>query len=327
MHKVNDYQTERSWKNIDRNWKRSTFYTGIMAFYEATGDSVLLWQAVNWSKKHAWRIGTEWYYPANRLTCVQVYLEIYFQLHEHYMISQGKEFMDSRVMKTELAYKQGWDYIDALYVGPPAYAMMSKATNDKKYIDYMNRMFWELADWLYEPEDSLFYRDIKAKTKETSKSGNKVIWSRGNGWVMASLPRILTYLPQNNSKYPHYLTLFRNMAASLAHRQGDDGMWRTNLDDYEDYPNPESSGTAFFTYAMTWGINEEILDPEIYKPVVLKAWKALYSAVDENGKVCYGQPEARGPGNVSKEDSDEFVSGAFLLAGSEILKLRQHRDD
>ena len=86
---------------------------------------------------------------------------------------------------------------------------------------------------------------------------------------------------------------------------------------------PESSGTAFFTYAIAWGINNGILDPVIYKPVVQKAWKGLCSVVDEYGKVCWGQTVSRDPGKVKKEDSEEYVSGAFLLAGSEMLKLIQ----
>ncbi len=84
---------------------------------------------------------------------------------------------------------------------------------------------------------------------------------------------------------------------------------------------PESSGTAFFTYAMAWGINNGILEKDVFEPVVRKAWQGLCSVVSDEGKVCWGQAEARKPGKVNKEDSDEFVSGAFLLAGSEMLKL------
>ena len=75
-----------------------------------------------------------------------------------------------------------------------------------------------------------------------------------------------------------------------------------------------------FTYAITWGMNKGILSTEIYEPVIRKSWNALCSAVDHEGKVGWGQKVGRDPAKVKKEDSGEYVSGAFLLAGSEILK-------
>lgn len=320
MHRVNDYQSSNAWLNNDRNWKRGTFYTGVMAFYEATGDSNILNQAIKWSSKHTWRVGTEWFYPANRLTCSQTYLQIYFVKGNEFMIKRTKEYMDSQLSKNEPAYKQGWDYIDALYVGAPAYVMMSKATGEKKYSDYINRIFWELADYLFDDDEKLFYRDDKARL-EKSKNGKKVLWSRGNGWVMASLPRILKYLPKEDTNYKKYENLLKTMSKSVAARQGHDGLWRTNLADTAEYPMPESSGTAFFTYAMAWGINNGILEYDEFIPVVEKAWKGLYNIVDEDGKVCYGQGVSRDPGKVDKEGSEEYVAGAFLLAGSEMLEL------
>ena len=111
------------------------------------------------------------------------------------------------------------------------------------------------------------------------------------------------------------------MAESLAQSQGKDGFWRSSLLDPDEYPDPESSGTAFFTYGLAWGVNNGNLDTESYLPVLINSWDALYHAVDENGKVCRGQDVARSPGSVSKSDSREFVSGAFLLAASEVYKL------
>ncbi len=325
MNRVNDYQIKESSPFNNLNWKTSTYFTGVMAYYNATEDPVLLEQSIQWADKHKWQVGNEWFFPANNLTCIQTYLEIYFEKKEDKMIQDAREYMEARMKHTEPAYEQGWDYIDALYVGPPAYAMMGKATGEKQYIDFMNRMYWQLAGNLFDEGEGLFYRDMKARRTEKSSNGKKVIWSRGNGWAMASIPRILTHLPKENSAYPKYENLLQTMAASLTIRQGNDGMWRVNLADQEDYPNPESSGTAFFVYAMAWGINNGVLNKETYLPVVNKAWKALYDAVDKDGKVCWGQSVSRDPGEVKKEDSEIYVSGAFLLAGSEVLKLHLTR--
>jgi rhamnogalacturonyl hydrolase YesR len=174
---------------------------------------------------------------------------------------------------------------------------------------------------------NLHYNEISGEKKrktvfyQVSKNGKKVLWSRGNGWVVGGLPRILTYLPKDHALYPKYEELFKAMAYSLKDRQGDDGYWRPNLDDADDYPMPETSGTGFFTYGVAWGINSGILPNEEFLPVAKKGWKALYNAVSDEGKVQWGQLVAGGPYEVRKEDSHEYVTGAFLLAGSEMLKL------
>ncbi len=326
MYLVNNYFNENSWKQSDRNWIRGTYYTGLMEFYKVTKDENLLKQAKIWSAKHTYRTGTEWTYPANRLTCTQTYLDLYFLEKNESFIQNTKFFMDKRVFDTEPAEDLGWWYVDALYVGIPAYFKMTKASGDSIYISYANRIFWEVKENLFDTTENLFYRDEKARLTITD-NGKKELWSRGNGWAMASIPKILMSLPNNHPDRNKYATLLKEMASSLAQRQRQDGFWNTNLTDPEEYLGPESSGTAFFVYAIAWGVNNHILNKDEFLPIIEKGWKALYIAVDENGKVCWGQGVSRDPGKVDKEDSAEFVSGAFLLAGSEVYKLAKSSDD
>ena len=314
MNLVNDYFISNSWMNNDRNWIRGTYYTGLMAFYHVSKDSSLLNQAEQWGAKHGWRTGTEWTFPANRLTCTQTYIELYFLDKNENKIEDARSFMDNRVKNREPASKQGYDYIDALYVGIPAYIMMTEATGDNIYSTYGNWIFWNVVNDLYNPDVHLFYRDEQAKL-------DNEFWSRGNGWAFASIPRILQYLPPEDPSYHRYAELFYQLAEAISQIQGKDGYWRTDLYNPEKFPNPESSGTAFFTYALAWGINNGYLEKEKFFPIIEKSWVALYSAVDEDGKVCWGQGVSRDPGDVDKEDSEEYVSGAFLLAGSEVIKL------
>ena len=90
--------------------------------------------------------------------------------------------------------------------------------------------------------------------------------------------------------------------------------------DPESYPEPESSGTGFFCYALAWGINNGILKREDYLPVIKKAWVALNQCLDENGKLHWVQLVGSKPGQVKYDDSVEYGVGAFLLAASEIYK-------
>ena len=320
MYSVNQYFLDNQWKQVDRNWIRGTYFTGLMAFYNITNDEELFEQSRTWAAKHGWRTGTEWIYPANRMTCVQTYLELYFIDPDENKIENAREVMDKKIEKTEPAADQGWDYVDALYVGTPAYIMMSEASKSQAYAAYGHRMFRDVYNDLYDTTSHLFYRDVKGKG-EKSRGGKKVFWSRGNGWAIASIPRIIDHLSSNDEHLFFYSQLLKEMALALSECQGSDGFWRVNLADSIDYPAPESSGTAFFTYALAWGINQGFLDKETYLPVIDKSWTALFTHVSAEGKVLWGQDVARGPEPVSEGDSHEYVAGAFLLAGSQILIL------
>ena len=111
------------------------------------------------------------------------------------------------------------------------------------------------------------------------------------------------------------------MASELVKRQGTDGFWRPNLDDPQDVPLPETSGTGFFCYGLAWGINHGVLARSRYLPAVRKAWTALSGSVTPEGKVGWGQPVGERPVEVKQEQTHEYVTGTFLLAASEIFKL------
>lgn len=112
------------------------------------------------------------------------------------------------------------------------------------------------------------------------------------------------------------------MAASIAKLQQPDGTWHASLLDPQSYPSKETSGTGFFCYALTWGINQKLLSYNEYYPVVAKAWNALTTAVQPDGKLGYVQPIGAAPEKVTADDTETYGVGAFLLAGTELLKLK-----
>ncbi len=147
-----------------------------------------------------------------------------------------------------------------------------------------------------------------------------MFWSRGNGWVLGGIVRILEYLPENDPRRPQYVELFKTMAAVIARCQGADGLWRPNLGDVAEFDVPETSGTGFFCYGLAWGINHGLVDRATYEPVVQKAWGGLVKCVRADGKVQWGQLVGDRPARVKQEHTHEYVAGTFLLAGSEVLK-------
>jgi rhamnogalacturonyl hydrolase YesR len=205
-------------------------------------------------------------------------------------------------------------------MAPPALARLSKATGDTRYLDYMDRQWWLTSSRLYDPAAHLYLRDATFLDQH-EKNGAKLFWSRGNGWVLGGLARVLPYLPADYPSRGRYVAQFREMAQAVAAIQGPDGLWRSGLLDPTAYPSPEVSGSAFFTFALAWGINEGVLDRKTYEPVVARAWQGLLAHVYADGRLGSIQKVGAAPGSLSPGGSYVYGVGAFLLAGSEVDKL------
>jgi len=326
MRKVADYQLENPSHHYSEKldypmgWVPASFYPGVMACYETTQDEKYLKAAIAWGEKNEWKTAPRMGY-ADDIACGQTYLETYFVKKDPKMIETIRSVLDS-VVTLDTPGREDWWWCDALFMAPPVFARMYKATGDKKYLETMHKKFWDNAHFLFNKEDGLFYRDERYFYRRT-KNGKKMFWSRGNGWVMAGTVRVLQYLPKNDRQRDWYEHLHKTMARSVAVLQSDDGYWRSSLLDPYEFPLPETSGTAFYCYAIAWGINNGYLDRETYLPVVKKAWKALVNAVHPNGKIGWVQAIGRNPDEVSFEDTQAYGAGGFLLAGSEVVKIFQ----
>lgn len=82
-------------------------------------------------------------------------------------------------------------------------------------------------------------------------------------------------------------------------------------------PGPETSGTAFFTYGLLWGVNNGYLTDQKYIDAAKKGWSYLKgTALQKDGRVGYVQPigEKAIPGQVVDANStSNFGVGAFCL--------------
>jgi len=319
LEKATKYEVEHN-RPIERqgaSWRLCAFYIGTLAAYRATHQIYYRDLARRWAQANRWQLKRT---RNADLQCIgQVYLELYLQDREPHMLRATRELFDT-IMADPEPGNVAWSWADALFMAPPVLARLAEATGEEKYIDFMSRQFWEASAPLFDPQYHLYYRDERYIDRHT-RNGKDVFWSRGNGWVLAGLARILQFLPPGHPSHSKFLTRFRNMAASVAQLQGQDGFWRTSLLDPNEYPAPESSGTAFFCYALAWGINAGYLDKNQYFPTVLKAWSGLENAMNDQGRLGWVQPPGSRPAPVLSDDTGAYGTGAFLMAGSELLKL------
>jgi rhamnogalacturonyl hydrolase YesR len=212
-----------------------------------------------------------------------------------------------------------WCWADALFMAPPAWIALSRQTRDPRYRRYALAEYRRTVAFLYDPAERLMYRDSRFFERRDA-AGRKEFWSRGNGWVFASLARIIPMLPPHDPDRLWMETLFRQMAVRLLGLQKADGYWAPSLLAMEGSP-PETSGTAFFTYGLAWGVNAGVLGRSAYAPAALRGWTALKRSIQPDGRLGYVQQVSDRPEQVEPSDTQYYGTGAFLLAATAIADL------
>jgi unsaturated rhamnogalacturonyl hydrolase len=327
MKRVADWQIANPSKHPIHDWTQAPFFMGLSNLHQVSGDEKYL-EALN-------GFGRQLSYgPGPRVThaddhaVLQAWLELYRQDRDPAKLKPSIAHFDK--VLAELS-KEGpksisggtftWCWCDALFMSPAVWTHLSQITGDPKYLAWADKEWWTTTDVLYDATHHLFYRDNRFFTKRTP-SGKKVFWSRGNGWVAGGLVHVLEYLPAEHPSRVKYLGLYHDMMYALLKLQNADGLWRTSLLDPQD-PKGESSGSSFFTYSMAWGINRGLLPAETFRPVVMKGYQALSKNIQPSGMLGFVQKVGDAPDNqqTNAESTEVYGSGAFLLAGSEIVRL------
>jgi unsaturated rhamnogalacturonyl hydrolase len=318
--KVADWQLNESESRYNIGWTFAALYDGLLAASKATGDSRYHDRVLQVAEENHWALGPRFAHADDNaigLTYLTFYAE---KPAAHEWLDPTRNGMDKVLARPDDPAENLWWWCDALYMAPPVLAQLSVATGDVKYLNFMDHEWGLTTAALYDPNEHLFFRDKRFLTMQEA-NGQKVFWSRGNGWVLAGLALVLQRMPQQFPGRDKYVSQYRDMAERIAGLQQTDGLWRASLLDPGAYPNPEISGSGFFTYAMTWGINHGILDRKKYLPVIMKAWQGMLTHVYATGRLGSIQPIGGEPGKFKPSSSYVYGVGAFLLAGSELSQL------
>jgi rhamnogalacturonyl hydrolase YesR len=297
----------------EKDWVHAAAWVGIMATYLNTLESSTLVAIKSWAGDFA-LTETPKDPRADNQCAAQTFLDVYLQdprPENAFMLSAAKQSFDV-LLEKPIPGRVEWWWQDALFMAPPTLARLALITGDARYLRVMHDMWWDTCDFLFEPKVGLMYRDDRRREN---------FWARGNGWVVAGIARVLQVLPVDDPRRGDYVGLLRTMTAALCRAQGDDGLWRANLLKPELFPNPEASGSGFFTYAMAWGVNNGLLDHATFLPVIARAWRGLCGLVHDDGQVGWVQPVAALPAVTTAHTTAPFGVGAYLLAGSEVANI------
>lgn len=315
-------------------WTNGVLYIGMTrwASVSPNGQKYYDWLYNEIGKKNRWRIPANFVdhpkygiYHADELCVGQFYVEFYKKYKQPEMIKSTVERLDLIINNppdSSMSYrnKQSWTWCDALFMAPPVYLEIAQVSNDPSYAEFMHHQFMKSYHHLYDKEEKLFYRDDSYFDKREA-NGEKIFWGRGNGWVVAGLANILQLLPEDDPRSPFYAGLFKEMLQRLVELQDSNGYWHASLLDPASYPAPETSATSLIVYALAYGINNDLLEKELYMKPLQKAWEHLLSVIDEEGKLGWVQPIGADPKSVTKEMTAVYGVGAFLMAAAEMHNL------
>lgn len=330
MHKVADWQLN-AWNTTGfthpkDDWTNGACYAGLYAFGAMKDNEKYLDALVKIGNDLNWNTGKR-RYMADDYCIGQTYAQLYTRFKDKKMIAAFTIQADSIVSKPHdepLDWKNNiqareWAWCDALFMGPTSLSYLSTATGDPKYLNTATKLWWKTTDYLFNHNEHLYSRDGSYLDKK-EKNGKSVFWSRGNGWVMGGLVRVMENMPANYPDKKKFEALYKEMAAKIISIQQPDGSWHASLLDPDSYPIKETSGTGFYCYAILWGLNHGLLDQKTYWPAVKKAWGALVTSVHPNGMLGYVQPIGANPDKVTANSTEVYGVGAFLLSGTQLYE-------
>jgi rhamnogalacturonyl hydrolase YesR len=327
MLKVTSWQLNNP-KHAPTDWTNGAFYAGVVAAYNTTKSTQILDSLMALGQRTGWQPGRR-YDHADDIVISQTYIDLYRMKNDPQMIKATIDTVQKMRTVPGPETKKGlmWWWCDALFMGPPTLIKLGVTLKDPSYFRLNDSLFRQTYDLLYNKQAHLFARDasylINADGQgKKEANGQLIFWSRGNGWVMGGLVRILEELPSDYPNRSFYVQLYQEMADKILSLQQADGLWRSSLLDPDSYPGGEGSGTGFYCYALAWGINHRILNRAKYEPAVRKAWQGLNTLVSPEGRVGWVQPIGADPRrNFNAESFEVYGAGAFLLAASEVIKL------
>ena len=339
IRQVNTYWQQNNKPEVRSFWDNAAYHTGNIEVYKLLGDQQMLDYSIRWAEHNEWKGAKEadpakWKYKnygegqdyvlfGDWQICFQTYIDLYnLEARREERVARAKEVMGYEADSKANDY---WWWADALYMVMPVMTKMYRLTGDQKYLDKLYQNILYSDSIMLDPETGIYFRDGKyVYPKHKSANGKKDFWARGDGWVLAGLAKVLQDMPETYVRQPFFVDKYTRLARAVAACQQPQGYWTRSMLDPAHAPGPETSGTAFFTYGMLWGVNHGYLPKREFAPVIARAWKYLTeTALQPSGKVGYVQPigERAIPGQTVDQNSEaNFGVGAFLLAACEYVR-------
>lgn len=337
IERVNDSWQSNNGPECRAFWDNAAYHTGNMEAYFLTGNERWLRYSEEWARHNDWMGARssnreEWKYSYGESDeyvlfgdwqiCFQTYADLYNIRPDEERISRAREVMEYEMSTQRRDY---WWWADGLYMVMPVMTKLYRITGDGRYLEKLYEYVTYSDSIMLDAETGLYYRDGKyVYPSHKSVNGKKDFWARGDGWVLAGLAKVLKDLPADYEHRQFFVDKYCRLARAVVDTQQEGGYWTRSMMDAEHAPGCETSGTAFFTYGLLWGINNGYLDGPEFLDAALSGWNYLYlTALQADGSIGYVQPigEKAIPGQVvDRTSTSNFGTGAWLLAACEYVR-------
>lgn len=214
---------------------------------------------------------------------------------------------------------------DDPYMTVPFLVREWKLTGDGKFLDDAIAQVAGTHRRLFVAEKGLYLHLWDLKTQQPAGQ----LWGRGNGWMALAEVELLAAVPQDHPKRTQVLAIYRQHCEGMKRFADPEGGWHQVLDEPSSWI--ETSCSGMFTYALARGVNEGWLDAS-FAPVARGGWKALGKKITDDGDitdVCASTDtgDLKFYLNRPRLKGDLHGFGSFLLAGAEIVRMRDQQKD
>ena len=314
-------------------WTRAVYYEGLMALHALQPQSRYFDYTLRWCRAHRWtpRNGVTTH-DADDYCCAQTYIDMLRLGAEGATLQYVRECMDNTLARGRESDADWW-WIDAIQMGMPVLQKLARETGDARYAEKAWSMYAyarnEQDGGLRNPADGLWWRDRDFNPPYRTPGGKDCYWSRGDGWVVAALVRVMDEMQPTEPHYEDYKADLISLLEGLLPLQREDGFWNCSLADPTDFGGPEVTGTSLFLYGMAWGVRKGYLPRDRYLPVMERAWKAMASSVHPDGFLGWQQGTGKQPSDSQPvtftrlPDFEDYGVGCFLLGATEYYRLWQ----
>jgi rhamnogalacturonyl hydrolase YesR len=215
--------------HVSANWVSAAFYVGAARLARVSDDPrglrflSMVADHFNYALRGA-RSGKTML-NADDVAIGDLYEELYSRRRQEGTLMPLRQRLDWQVphlARSEETPELVWWWCDALFMAPPVLARMSAITGDPKYLIAADKEWRRTARLLWVPGDRLFLRDARFAGR-TEANGQPIYWSRGNGWVIGGLARLLESMPADFDGRDFYVDRFKAMAGRIAELQRPSG--------------------------------------------------------------------------------------------------------
>jgi unsaturated rhamnogalacturonyl hydrolase len=154
----------------------------------------------------------------------------------------------------------------------------------------------------------------------------KLFWTRGNGWVVATLADYLELMPKGDYRFNEIKIIFKNLVKGFYEANKKNDLWR-NLYPVNKDNRVDTSGSALVAYGMAKGFRLGVLEEKYFEQA-----KKSFSAINKYlKKTKHGKrltrvigPTVPGPRLfyriIPYQKNSYYGHGAYFLLASEMLK-------